>query len=125
MFNRELFRHNWWQKLLSLFFAILIWFTVRQGVERGGGPPIVPDSNTRTFEHLPIHWAWWPALGALVLGLVGWFDPRVLGIGYENITNIINGQIVGTALALFIAAKFVGWVVYLGSGTSGGTLAPL
>ena len=55
MFNREFFRHNWWQKLLSLFFAILIWFTVRQGVERGGGPPIVPDSNTRAFEHLPIH----------------------------------------------------------------------
>jgi chloride channel protein, CIC family len=77
------------------------------------------------FEHLPIHWAWWPAVGALVLGVIGYFQPRVLGIGYENITAIINGNLVGTALAVFIVAKFLAWVIYLGSGTSGGTLAPL
>jgi CIC family chloride channel protein len=77
------------------------------------------------FEHLPIHWAWWPAVGALVLGVIGYFQPRVLGIGYENIAAIINGNMVGTALAVFIVAKFLAWVIYLGSGTSGGTLAPL
>ena len=54
MSTREFFRHNRWQKLLSLLLAILIWFTVRQGLERGGGPPVVPEGNTRTFEHLPI-----------------------------------------------------------------------
>jgi H+/Cl- antiporter ClcA len=77
------------------------------------------------FEHLPIHWAWWPAIGALLLGVIGYFQPRVLGIGYENITGIINQDLVGTALAVFIVAKFLAWVIYLGSGTSGGTLAPL
>jgi H+/Cl- antiporter ClcA/CBS domain-containing protein len=77
------------------------------------------------FEHLPIHWAWWPAIGALFLGVIGYFQPRVLGIGYENITAIINRDMVGTALAVFIVAKFLAWVIYLGSGTSGGTLAPL
>jgi H+/Cl- antiporter ClcA len=77
------------------------------------------------FEHLPIHWAWWPAIGALFLGVIGYFEPRVLGIGYENITAIINGQLVGATLAVFVVAKLLAWAIYLGSGTSGGTLAPL
>jgi len=77
------------------------------------------------FEKLPVHWAWWPAIGAVFLGVIGYFQPRVLGIGYENITSIINGEIVGSALAVFVIAKFLAWSIYLGSGTSGGTLAPL
>ncbi len=77
------------------------------------------------FEKLPVHWAWWPAIGAVFLGVIGYFQPRVLGIGYENITSIINGEIVGSALAVFVVAKFLAWSIYLGSGTSGGTLAPL
>ena len=77
------------------------------------------------FERLPIHWMWWPALGALVVGLVGWLDPRILGVGYEHIDGILTGELVGTTLAGLILLKFVAWSVYLGSGTSGGTLAPL
>jgi CIC family chloride channel protein len=77
------------------------------------------------FEQLPIHWAWWPAIGAIFLGLIGYLEPRVLGIGYENITAIINGEMVGWGLAIFVVAKFLAWAIYLGSGTSGGTLAPM
>jgi CBS domain-containing protein len=77
------------------------------------------------FERIPLHWSWWPAIGALVLGLIGFVEPRVLGIGYENISAIINLQLVGVALAVFVVAKLIAWSVYLGSGTSGGTLAPL
>jgi H+/Cl- antiporter ClcA len=77
------------------------------------------------FERLPLHWAWWPAIGAVFVGIIGFFQPNTLGIGYENITAIINGQIVGVALAVFVLAKFLSWAIYLGSGTSGGTLAPL
>jgi CIC family chloride channel protein len=77
------------------------------------------------FEHIPVHWAWWPAIGAAFLGVIGYFQPHVLGIGYDNIANIINGQIVGTTLLVFVIAKFLAWAIYLGSGTSGGTLAPL
>jgi H+/Cl- antiporter ClcA len=77
------------------------------------------------FEHIPLHWAWWPAIGALVVGLVGLVEPRVLGIGYENITAIINLKLVGVTLLVFVVAKLIAWSVYLGSGTSGGTLAPL
>ena len=77
------------------------------------------------FDHLPIHWAWWPAIGAVFLGVIGYFQPAVLGIGYDNITHIINGELVGVALLVFVIAKFVAWAIYLGSGTSGGTLAPL
>jgi H+/Cl- antiporter ClcA/CBS domain-containing protein len=77
------------------------------------------------FERLPIHWMWWPAIGALVVGVVGYFEPRTLSVGYEWIEQILAGQIVGAALLLFVVLKFVSWSIYLGSGTSGGTLAPL
>jgi H+/Cl- antiporter ClcA len=77
------------------------------------------------FDRLPIHWMWWPALGAIVVGVVGLLEPRTLGVGYTNIDAILTGGIVGRALLVLIALKFVSWSIYLGSGTSGGTLAPL
>jgi CIC family chloride channel protein len=77
------------------------------------------------FEKLPIHWMWWPALGGLVVGLVGYFAPRTLGVGYDVIDEILSGSLPVKVLALLCAMKFVSWSISLGSGTSGGTLAPL
>lgn len=77
------------------------------------------------FEKLPLHWMWWPAIGGLVVGLVGFVAPQTMGVGYENIDMLLNGQFVGTTLAVFCVLKFVSWSVALGSGTSGGTLAPI
>ena len=77
------------------------------------------------FEHLPIHWMWWPALGGLVVGVVGVVAPRTLGVGYENITGIVSGEMALRAALVLSALKLVSWLVALGSGTSGGTLAPL
>lgn len=77
------------------------------------------------FEKLPIHWMWWPALGAIAVGVIGYFVPATLGVGYDNITNIINGNISGPILVALFVAKFFSWSISLGSGTSGGTLAPL
>ncbi|MEP6573417.1 MAG: chloride channel protein [Gemmatimonadota bacterium] len=77
------------------------------------------------FERLPIHWMWWPALGGIVVGVVGYVAPRTLGVGYDNIQGIVTGTITGRALLLLVALKFISWVIALGSGTSGGTLAPL
>jgi H+/Cl- antiporter ClcA len=77
------------------------------------------------FEKLPIHWIWWPAIGALVAGFVGWIEPRTLGVGYDNIDALVQGHFGLTMLLSFGALKFISWVIALGSGTSGGTLAPL
>ena len=77
------------------------------------------------FERLPIHWMWWPALGAIVVGVIGYFAPRTLGVGYENIEQMIGGSIAGKALLMLVVFKLISWIVALGSGTSGGTLAPL
>ena len=77
------------------------------------------------FEHLPIHWMWWPTLGGLVVGIIGFFSPSTLGVGYENIDHILSGNFVGTALLMFVILKFLSWAIALGSGTSGGTLAPI
>ena len=77
------------------------------------------------FEHLPIHWMWWPAIGGLVVGVMGYIAPRTLGVGYDNITGLLNGSIVGQALLVLVVCKLISWSIALGSGTAGGTLAPL
>lgn len=77
------------------------------------------------FEKLPIHWMWWPALGGLVVGVIGYFFPRTLGVGYNNITDILGGSLPISILLSICTMKFLSWAIALGSGTSGGTLAPL
>jgi H+/Cl- antiporter ClcA/CBS domain-containing protein len=77
------------------------------------------------FEHLPIHWMWWPAIGSLAVGVIGYVAPRTLGVGYDNIEHILSGELAGSALLTLCGLKFVSWAIALGSGTSGGTLAPL
>ena len=77
------------------------------------------------FDHLPIHWMWWPAIGAVAVGVCGYFAPHTLGVGYDNIDSILSGDIAGQALLFLGVLKFVSWSISLGSGTSGGTLAPL
>lgn len=77
------------------------------------------------YHKLPIHWMWWPALGALVVGVGGCFAPETLGVGYNIIDDLLNGRMVGMAILAFMVVKALIWIVYLSSGTSGGTLAPL
>jgi len=77
------------------------------------------------FERLPVHWMWWPAIGGIAVGVVGYFSPHTLGVGYDNIEHIISGSVVGRAVFFLFVLKFVSWAISLGSGTSGGTLAPL
>lgn len=78
-----------------------------------------------SFLKLRIHWMWWPALGALVVGVGGLIEPRALGVGYENIGALLNAQLSFRDIALLAVVKWGIWAVYLGSGTSGGVLAPL
>jgi len=77
------------------------------------------------FEHLPIHWMWWPAVGGIAVGVVGYFAPHTLGVGYDNIEGMVAGRIFGEAVLILCVMKFISWAIALGSGTSGGTLAPL
>jgi CBS domain-containing protein len=77
------------------------------------------------FQKLPIHWRWWPAIGGMVVGIGGLIDPHALGVGYDTIERLLHGEIVGPALLLLIVVKWTIWSVSLGSGTSGGVLAPL
>lgn len=77
------------------------------------------------FEKLPIHWMWWPALGAVAVGVVGYFAPHTLGVGYDNISFLLTGATPLYMLFTLSLLKFLSWSISLGSGTSGGTLAPL
>lgn len=77
------------------------------------------------FEKLPIHWLWWPAIGGVAVGIIGYFEPRTLGVGYSNITMNLAGAGTGVAILMLCVLKFTSWSIALGSGTSGGTLAPL
>ncbi|MGZ3952198.1 MAG: chloride channel protein [Flavisolibacter sp.] len=77
------------------------------------------------FEKLPVHWMWWPAIGGLAVGIVGYFAPRTLGVGYYNITDLLSGKMLFHVVVSLCVLKFISWAIALGSGTSGGTLAPL
>lgn len=76
------------------------------------------------FERLPINSMWWPAIGGLALGIIGLFVPRVLGVGYDTISGILNNEFPLTVLLGIILFKSVALFITLGSGTSGGLLAP-
>jgi CIC family chloride channel protein len=77
------------------------------------------------FQKLPIHWMWWPAIGGLVVGIGGLLFPQALGVGYETIGALLQGDLTKATLAGILIVKLVIWAVALGSGTSGGVLAPL
>jgi CIC family chloride channel protein len=77
------------------------------------------------FLRLPIHWMWWPAIGGIAIGIGGWFFPQALGVGYDTIGALLQGDVPVTTLAGILFVKFTIWAIALGSGTSGGVLAPL
>jgi len=81
-----------------------------------------------TFEHLlinKIHWMWWPAIGAIAIGVVGYFAPHTMGVGYDNIARLLTGLTPLKVIIFLCVLKYISWSISLGSGTSGGTLAPL
>jgi H+/Cl- antiporter ClcA len=77
------------------------------------------------FARLPIHWMWWPAIGGLFVGIGGYLDPRVLGVGYDTIHALLRGELIGSLVIGLLVGKALVWAISLGSGTSGGVLAPL
>ena len=77
------------------------------------------------FHRLPIHWMWWPAIGAVVVGIGGLVDRHVLGAGYGNIADLLNASLALKVVVSLLVVKGIVWLVALGSGTSGGILAPL
>ena len=77
------------------------------------------------FLKLPIHWMWWPILGGLAVGVGGLIFPQALGVGYDTIGALLQGHVLLTAIAGILIVKSIIWAVSLGSGTSGGVLAPL
>jgi CIC family chloride channel protein len=77
------------------------------------------------FQKLPIHWMWWPAIGGLAIGLGGLVFPQALGVGYDTIGGLLQGSVTTKVILGVLIVKWFIWSVSLGSGTSGGVLAPL
>jgi CBS domain-containing protein len=77
------------------------------------------------FQRIPIHWMWWPAIGGLAIGLGGLIFPQALGVGYDTIGNLLQGSVTTKVILGVLLVKWFIWAVSLGSGTSGGVLAPL
>ncbi len=95
----------------------------------GGGLAIVATGLVYLaedgFRRLPIHWMWWPALGGLIIGAGGLIEPHALGVGYDVIDTLLTGR-AGLSLVLgILVVKTAIWSLSLGSGTSGGVLAPV
>lgn len=79
----------------------------------------------RIFRKLSVHWRWWPAIGGLCVGMIGYYSPDTLGVGYSVIRDILSGEMLGTALILLFVLKAVSWSVSFGSTVTGGTIAPM
>jgi H+/Cl- antiporter ClcA/CBS domain-containing protein len=77
------------------------------------------------FNRLPIHWMWWPAIGGLVIGIGGLIEPRALGVGYDVIGELLTGKAGMSLIIGILVVKTLIWSLSLGSGTSGGVLAPV
>jgi chloride channel protein, CIC family len=77
------------------------------------------------FKKTKLHWMWWPAIGAIAVGVIGYFAPRTMGVGYYNINDLLNGNTTLHVIIALFALKALSWSLSLGTGTSGGTLAPL
>ncbi|WP_235215593.1 chloride channel protein [Phaeacidiphilus oryzae] len=77
------------------------------------------------FVRLPIHWMWWPAIGGCVIGLGGLVEPRALGVGYDVIDQLLTGRATVGLIVGVLVVKTLIWALSLGSGTSGGVLAPV
>jgi H+/Cl- antiporter ClcA len=106
--------------------GLLIAFAV--GIAGGIGSGILTNlvyACEDLFERIPIHWMWYPAIGGLFVGIGGYIEPRVLGVGYDTIGGLLRGEIIGGALIGLLIGKSLVWSIALGSGTSGGVLAPL
>ena len=106
----------------ELVFAALLGLLV--GLVSGGLTMLVYAFED-LFKKVPVHWMWWPAIGAIFVGLGGLVEPHVLGVGYDTIHSLLKGEMIGAAVLGLLIAKALVWSLALGSGTSGGVLAPL
>jgi H+/Cl- antiporter ClcA len=107
--------------------AVVAWSVV-VGVAAGALSTVLTWSvygSEDFFKKLPLHWMWWPAIGGLGIGIGGLIAPRALGVGYDTIDALLLGQVVAGVVAVLVIVKAAIWAFSLGSGTSGGVLAPL
>lgn len=110
----------------SLAFVIYVLMGFILGVAGAYASKTVYAIEDFFSNHLKkIHWMWWPAIGSVVVGIVGLFAPHTMGIGYDNIRHLLSGKVTLYMILALSFLKFISWSIYLGSGTSGSTLAPL
>lgn len=113
---------QWIQDPASLGIALLLGLGV--GLAAAGMSRLMYGFEDR-FAKLPLHWMWWPAIGGIGIGVGGLFFPRGLGVGYDNIAELLHGHATLGLILGVLLAKSLMWAFSLGSGTSGGVLAPL
>ncbi len=112
--------------LVVSWSACLGWILV--GIVSGLGSGLLTTlvyAAEDAFQKLSIHWMWWPALGGVVVGVGGLIEPAALGVGYSDIRDLLQGAMGHPEVIRLLLVKAVIWSVALGSGTSGGVLAPL
>lgn len=107
---------------LNLLFCLLM--GLLSGLGSGVATALVYGFED-VFQKLPFHWMWWPVIGGLAVGVGGMIDPAALGVGYDNIAALLNHSMLLSAIVTLLIVKTLIWAIALGSGTSGGVLAPL
>jgi chloride channel protein, CIC family len=77
------------------------------------------------FRHLPASTVWiQPVAGGLFVGLIGWFVPEVLGVGYDYVDRVLGGDIPIKTVAVLALLKIVATPLCYSSGNAGGIFGP-
>ena len=111
--------------LLAVAVTASVYFSEDTFARLGSLPRPRLRRRDRTGERFAVHWMWWPAIGGLVIGLGGLVEPRALGVGYDVIADLLAGRAGLTLIMGILVVKSLIWSLSLGSGTSGGVLAPV
>ena len=103
------------------FYAIL---GIAAGVVSVGFTKALHGVEKLFERHAPVKTHWQPILGGLVVGMIGFFFPQILGCAYTPILEAIQGNFLWNTLLALLALKIIATAFTLGSGGSGGILYP-
>ncbi len=122
--NNPLFQVPQYQLVTPWEFAIYAVLGVVGGFVSVAFTKVLTGLRER-FMKLPRKTLWFqPAAGGLLVGVMGWFVPQVLGVGYQHVGSVLNGSMALKLMVILLVLKFFAVTFSYASGNAGGIFGP-
>ncbi len=122
--NHPLFKVPQYQLVNPLEFGVYAVLGVAGGLVSVCFTKLLLGMRER-FLRLPPKTAWFqPVAGGLLVGLMGFFVPQVLGVGYGYVGDVLNGRMALTLMVLLLVLKLFAVTTSYASGNAGGIFGP-